>query len=115
MGIPMNKFTLAEDAVDPGRVPKQTVYTGAKIPAIGLGTFGSDRFSAEQVARAVREAIAAGYRHIDCASVYGNEAEIGKVFSEILSSGALRREELWITSKVWNLSLIHISEPTRPY
>lgn len=98
----MAKFTLAADAVDPGRVPARTLYTGARIPAIGLGTFGSDRFSAGQVAEAVRGAVAAGYRHIDCASVYGNEPEIGRVFEEILQSGAVSRKELWITSKVWN-------------
>ena len=72
------------------------------MPAIGLGTFGSDRFSGEQVAEAVRGAISAGYRHIDCASVYGNEKLIGKVLSEIIKSGKIEREELWITSKVWN-------------
>ncbi len=95
-------FKLAADAIDPKSVPYKTLSTGARIPAIGLGTFGSDRFDADAVASAVREAIAVGYRHIDCASIYGNEAEIGKVLKEVLASGALRREELWITSKVWN-------------
>jgi diketogulonate reductase-like aldo/keto reductase len=76
--------------------------TGAKIPAIGLGTFGSDRFSPDQVARAVRGAIACGYRHIDCASVYGNEIQIGQALREALADGTLKREQLWITSKVWN-------------
>jgi diketogulonate reductase-like aldo/keto reductase len=71
------------------------------MPAIGLGTFGSDHVSAAEVAATVKGAAAAGYRHFDCASVYGNEAEIGASFEEILSSG-IRREELWITSKLWN-------------
>ena len=43
-----------------------------------------------------------GYRHIDCASVYGNEKEIGAVLQEVFSEGIVTREELWITSKVWN-------------
>ena len=71
------------------------------MPAIGLGTFGSDHVSASEIAAAVRGAAAAGYRHFDCASVYGNEAEIGAAFEEILRNG-IKREELWITSKLWN-------------
>ncbi|RYG30745.1 aldo/keto reductase, partial [bacterium] len=67
------------------------------IPKIGLGTFGSDRYSADQVGEAVENAIRAGYRHIDCAAVYGNEREVG---AAIRRSG-VPREELWISSKVW--------------
>jgi len=88
-------------AVNPADVPKQTLYTGAEIPSIGLGTFGSDKYSREQVAAAVIDAAAVGYRHFDCASVYGNEREIGRSFRTILDSG-VPREELWVTSKVWN-------------
>jgi alcohol dehydrogenase (NADP+) len=97
----MNTFTVASDGVDPGRVPARTLYTGAQIPAIGLGTFGSDRFSGEAIAEAVKGAISVGYRHIDCASVYGNEHLIGPALQEVMAGG-LKREELWITSKVWN-------------
>src|SRR6185437_5921047 len=60
-------------AVDPLAVPRRRLSTGAEIPAIGLGTFGSDRVSAGGIAQAVQGALAAGYRHLDCASVYGNE------------------------------------------
>ncbi len=81
--------------------PTRTLYTGARIPAIGFGTFGSDHANPMEVARAVRGAYEAGYRHFDCAAVYGNEREIGRVFREIFDSGA-RREELWVTSKAWN-------------
>lgn len=94
-------FTIASDGVDPARVPFRTTYTGAKIPAIGLGTFGSDRFSGEIIAEAVKGAIAVGYRHIDCASVYGNEHQIGQALREVMAAG-ITRDELWITSKVWN-------------
>lgn len=94
-------FTIASDGVDPARVPSRTTYTGAKIPAIGLGTFGSDRLSGEIIAEAVKGAIAVGYRHIDCASVYGNEHQIGQALREVMAAG-ITRDELWITSKVWN-------------
>ena len=94
-------FTIASDGVDPARVPSRTTYTGAKIPAVGLGTFGSDRLSGEIIAEAVKGAIAVGYRHIDCASVYGNEHQIGQALREVMAAG-ITRDELWITSKVWN-------------
>jgi len=95
------KFEIAKDGVDPSKVPYKTLYTGAKIPAIGLGTFGSDRYSAEQVAEAVKGAISVGYRHIDCASVYGNQHLIGEVLQQVMEAG-IKREELWITSKLLN-------------
>ena len=58
--------------INPQLVPSKTLYNGAKIPVIGLGTFGSDNYDAETIARAVKTAIKIGYRHIDCASDYGN-------------------------------------------
>jgi len=64
--------------IDPKKVPYKTLNNGAKIPVIGLGTFGSDNYDADTIAKAVKTAIEMGYRHIDCASVYGNEKEIGK-------------------------------------
>jgi diketogulonate reductase-like aldo/keto reductase len=53
------------------------------------------------VADAVREAARVGYRHFDCASVYGNEEQIGLALADVLNNG-VRRDELWITSKLWN-------------
>jgi Aldo/keto reductases, related to diketogulonate reductase len=73
-----------------------------KIPPVGMGTFGSDKYTPEQVSDAVMGAMRVGYRLFDCASVYGNEDQIGKVFSEAINSGIVTREELFITSKVWN-------------
>ena len=89
------------ESIDQAKVPKRSLYTGAEIPAIGLGTFGSDTYTAEQIAEAVIGAAAYGYRHFDCASVYGNESYIGDALRKVLESG-IEREELWITSKVWN-------------
>jgi alcohol dehydrogenase (NADP+) len=77
------------------------LYTGALMPAIGLGTFGSDRVSAEEIAQAVKGAAEVGYRHFDCAAVYGNEERIGVALREVMAGG-VRREDLWIASKLWN-------------
>ena len=88
--------------IDPQAVPKIRLATGQEIPCVGMGTFGSDHFNAEQISAAVAGAIRCGYRLFDCAAVYGNEAEIGEVFQCALDEGIVRREELFITSKVWN-------------
>ncbi|MEO5951213.1 MAG: aldo/keto reductase [Chloroflexia bacterium] len=96
-------FTSDPDAVDPGTVPSRTLYTGASMPAIGLGTFGSDHVPALEVASAVIGAAAVGYRHFDCAAVYRNEDLIGESLQAVMSSG-ISREELWVTSKLWNNS-----------
>lgn len=87
--------------IDPAAIPQRKLNTGALMPAIGLGTFGSDHVTPAQVAEAVKGAAAIGYRHFDCASVYGNEREIGAALEAVVNSG-IPREELWITSKVWN-------------
>ena len=87
--------------IEQSKIPQKTLYTGAEMPCIGMGTFGSDRFSHEEVAAAVEGAAKVGFRLFDCASVYGNEDLIGKSFKKIMDSG-IPREELFITSKVWN-------------
>jgi alcohol dehydrogenase (NADP+) len=89
------------DAVDPDEVPALRLASGARLPAIGLGTFGSDAVPAEQVADAVLGAVASGYRHLDGASVYGNERAIGHSLRRLTASG-IPRDRLWITSKLWN-------------
>jgi len=97
----LGRWQPAEDAVNPVLVPQRRLATGASMPAIGIGTFGSDHVPHEAVAEAVKTAAAVGYRHFDCASVYGNEAMIGRSFEEIFSQG-LDRSAVWITSKLWN-------------
>ena len=99
--------------VNPALVPKKKLGTGAEIPVIGLGTFGSDNYNAQVIAHAVGEAIRLGYRHIDCASVYGNEKEIGAAIAQVIAEGVVAREELWITSKVWNDSHGRVAESCR--
>ena len=88
-------------SIDPALVPERTLHTGARMPAIGLGTFGTDHVTADEIAAAVQGAAVVGYRHFDCASVYGNEDRIGFVLQKIIAGG-IPREELWITSKLWN-------------
>ncbi len=100
--VQMNdKFAIASDEVDPNKVPMQKLYTGAAIPVVGMGTFGSDHVSGEEIARAVIGAASVGYRHFDCAAVYGNEALIGQSLNTIQARG-VKRKDLWITSKLWN-------------
>ena len=87
---------------DPAKVPSFTLYNGDKIPCIGMGTFGSDRVSSEEVAKAVSGGIKSGYRLFDCAACYGNEDKIGESFQEAFDAGTVKRNELFIMTKVWN-------------
>ena len=88
--------------VDPKSVPQRVLYTGAKMTAVGMGTFGSDHVTPDEVAEAVAGAIEAGYRSFDCAACYGNEAQIGTIFKDAFEKEIVKREELFIASKVWN-------------
>ncbi|MDX2414848.1 MAG: aldo/keto reductase [Bacteroidales bacterium] len=91
-----------QQKIEPSRVPAKKLPGGDLIPMLGLGTFGSDKYSADQIAKAVKYAVKIGYRHIDCASVYQNEKEIGEAIQELLAEEVIKRKELWITGKVWN-------------
>lgn len=72
------------------------------LDKIGFGTFGSDRYDEKAVAGAVYEAIRFGYRTFDCASVYGNEKQIGNVFRRAFREGLVARNDITVISKVWN-------------
>jgi len=90
------------DTININSIPQIKLASGQSIPSIGMGTFGSDRYGPEEVSAAVAGAIRIGYRFFDCASVYGNEDLIGRVFEEAFLTKVVKREELFITSKVWN-------------
>jgi alcohol dehydrogenase (NADP+) len=76
-----------------------TFSNGDTMPLFGLGTWRSTR---EETYTSVYEAIKGGYRHVDCAAIYGNEDVVGEAIADAIKSGLVRREELFITSKLWN-------------
>ena len=90
------------EIIEQSSIPRRTLYDGTTVPAVGMGTFGSDKYGADQIAEAVYGGIRAGYRLIDCASVYMNEDKIGDALERVMQEGVVKREELFITSKVWN-------------
>jgi len=90
----------AETRNNPATIsPAHTFANGDRMPLIGLGTWKSDP---GEVYAAVRAAIRIGYRHIDCASLYGNEPEIGQALRDAVRDGDVTRKDLWITSKLWS-------------
>lgn len=101
MAIDFTMDIPAADVIPQERIPQRTLNTGAKMPAIGLGTFNNDRFSFEDIGRAVYGALRIGYRLIDCAAAYRNEKEIGQALAQAQKDG-IPRESMFITSKLWN-------------
>lgn len=69
------------------------------IPALGFGTWNLDKSNAS---KAVSVALQTGYRHLDCAAIYGNEKEVGNGIKDGLETAGLHRSNVWITSKLWN-------------
>lgn len=80
-----------------------------QMHAIGLGTWKSEP---GEVKKAVKHALEIGYRHIDCAAVYGNEKEVGEALKETFDKGIIKRNEVFITSKLWNNA--HRQEDVKP-
>lgn len=81
-------------------IPSIVLNTGARMPILGLGTWKS---TGSKVGQAVKCAILeTGYKHIDCAYIYGNEKEIGETFEKIFSDGKIGRQDVFVTSKLWN-------------
>jgi diketogulonate reductase-like aldo/keto reductase len=86
-----------------------TTHGSGEIPAVGFGTLIPDPAVTKQATRAALEA---GFRHLDCAERYRNEAAVGDAIQEAFKAGALRREELFVTTKLWNTN--HRPERVKP-
>ena len=86
-----------------------TLADGASMPRVGLGLW---KIARDRTAGLVLDAIEAGYRHLDSAADYGNEAETGEGIRQALAAGHCRREDLWVTSKLWNT--YHHPDNVRP-
>ena len=83
----------------PRPMPVLPFAGGNAMPALGLGTW---RLPPELTAATVRTALALGYRHLDTASIYGNEPQIGEALRQAFADGLVQRQQLWITGKLWN-------------
>jgi len=87
-----------------------TLQNGLKIPSIGFGTYHLGEKS--EIKPAIKAAIAAGYRHFDAAAVYKNEEVVGEAFAEVFQEGKVKREDIFVTSKLFNDQ--HRKEHVRP-
>ncbi len=80
-------------------IPNVTLNNGLEMPMIGMGTWHHG--PKEEIMDGLKFAMRNGYRHIDGAHIYLNETEVGKVYAELLGSGEVKREDLFIVSKLW--------------
>src|SRR5437763_1856007 len=81
---------------------------GSQLPVLGLGLWKVERSAAPTL---IEQAARAGWRHFDCAIDFGNEAAVGVGLQNVLQSKSVRREDLWVTSKLWNTN--HKAEHVR--
>ena len=84
-------------------------HGGGAIPALGFGTLVSD---STETRSATKAAVEAGFRHLDCAERYRNEEEVGLALKDLFAEGTVRREDLFVTTKLWNNN--HRSERVKP-
>ncbi|KAF9618919.1 hypothetical protein IFM89_002914 [Coptis chinensis] len=84
-----------------------TLNNGIKMPTIGLGVW---RMEGKSIKEVILNDIRIGYRHFDCAAKYQNEAEVGEALAEAIQTGIVKREDLFITTKLWNLDHGHVLE-----
>ena len=91
----LSAFAVAQQWTVP-TPPKGTQLTA--MPQIGMGTARLLRNTSESIAKAIEN----GFRHFDCAFIYGNQKDVGIGIQEGLKRTGLKREDLWITSKLWN-------------
>lgn len=93
--------------------PSQYKFTlnhgGAAMPALGFGTSLSDNTKTRE---AVKTAVEVGFRHLEAAERYRNEVQVGAALKELFTAGTVRREDLFVTTKLWNNN--HRPERVRP-
>lgn len=80
------------------QIPFQA-HSRPSIPLLGYGTWNLDK---SNVSEAVSLALQTGYRHLDCAAIYRNEKEVGKGIEDGMKKAGLKRDDFWVTSKLWN-------------
>jgi len=76
-----------------------TLTSGDRMPSVGLGLW---KIPNEVCSQVVQDALRAGYRCLDAASDYGNEKEVGEGITKAIADGVVKREDIWVTSKLWN-------------
>ncbi|WP_158668671.1 aldo/keto reductase [Bradyrhizobium guangdongense] len=91
------------------RYTRISTHESGTIPAVGFGTLIQDQNATKQATRAALEA---GFRHLDCAERYRNEAAVGEAIQDAFRAGTLRREDLFVTTKLWNTN--HRPERAKP-
>ncbi|XP_021353114.1 1,5-anhydro-D-fructose reductase-like [Mizuhopecten yessoensis] len=77
------------------------LQSGNVMPAIGLGTYAPKQ-GEDEVIKAVKVGVRAGYRHLDCAAIYRNERAVGHAIKELIIEDTITREDIFVTSKLWN-------------
>ena len=83
----------------PSVIPHARLNDGHEMPLVGLGTY---KLTGPDAVTIIRRAIECGYRHFDTASLYSNEEEVGRAVRDAIAAGDVTREELTVTSKLWN-------------
>jgi len=90
-----------------GAAPAVALSSGHRMPAVGLGVW---RMEKPAIRTLILSALRIGYRHLDCAADYQNEAEVGDALAEAFQTGLVKREDLFITTKLWNSDHGHVIE-----
>jgi aldehyde reductase len=83
------------------KIPSLRLSSGYQIPLVGLGTFKTEN-EPDKLTNAIKEAVKCGYRHFDCAFAYQNEQVVGKALEEALKENNLKRQDIFVTTKLWN-------------